>query len=81
MSNRNLVYDVGMNNGDDTAHYLECGYRVVAIEADPLLVRNARQRFETNFGRPTADLECRGWRRDRRSPVLGQREDRVELIR
>lgn len=32
---RDLVYDVGMHNGDDTAFYVSQGYRVVAIEADP----------------------------------------------
>jgi FkbM family methyltransferase len=40
-----LVFDVGMNNGDDTAHYLERGFRVVAIEADPTLVEQGRARF------------------------------------
>lgn len=41
-----LIYDVGMNNGDDTAYYLQLGYRVVAIEADPDLCAAARIRFE-----------------------------------
>lgn len=40
-----LVYDVGMNNGDDTAYYLRLGKHVVAIEADPDLCARARQRF------------------------------------
>lgn len=40
-----LVYDVGMNNGDDTAYYLHRGFRVVAIEADPDLCRDAARRF------------------------------------
>jgi FkbM family methyltransferase len=40
-----LVYDVGMNNGDDTAYYLARGYRVVAIEADPTLIEDAKVRF------------------------------------
>lgn len=40
-----LIYDVGMNNGDDTAYYLNCGYRVVAIEANPLLCEQAARRF------------------------------------
>lgn len=30
-----LVFDVGSNNGDDTAYYLRKGFRVVAIEANP----------------------------------------------
>ncbi|RWP25298.1 MAG: FkbM family methyltransferase [Mesorhizobium sp.] len=40
-----LVYDVGMNNGDDTAYYLHRGFRVVAIEADPNLCKGAVSRF------------------------------------
>ena len=43
--NKDLIYDVGMNNGDDTAYYLERGYRVVAIEADPVLVDACTKRF------------------------------------
>ena len=40
-----LIYDVGMNNGDDTAYYLARGFKVVAVEADPELYRSAEQRF------------------------------------
>lgn len=40
-----LIYDVGMNDGDDTAYYLHEGYRVVAIEVDPGLIEQARERF------------------------------------
>lgn len=40
-----LIYDVGMNNGDDSAYYLSKGYSVVAIEANPSLVQKARKRF------------------------------------
>jgi FkbM family methyltransferase len=40
-----LIYDVGMNNGDDTAYYLWLGFRVVAIEANPFLVEHAKARF------------------------------------
>ncbi|TSA11042.1 MAG: FkbM family methyltransferase [Deltaproteobacteria bacterium] len=43
---RNLVYDVGMNNGDDTAYYLHLGYNVVAIEANEFLVEKAKARFQ-----------------------------------
>lgn len=39
------VFDVGMNNGDDSAHYLSQGYKVIAVEANPSLVRRARARF------------------------------------
>lgn len=40
-----LIYDVGMNDGTDTAYYLARGHHVVAIEADPDLVAAARKRF------------------------------------
>ena len=46
---RDLIYDVGMNNGDDTAYYLHRGYRVVAVEATPELVRSAEQRFQAEI--------------------------------
>jgi FkbM family methyltransferase len=40
-----LVFDVGMNNGDDTGYYLARGYRVVAVEADPTLAEAAAAKF------------------------------------
>lgn len=40
------VFDIGMYNGLDTAYYLESGYRVIAVEANPVYVARARQRFE-----------------------------------
>jgi len=40
-----LIFDIGMNNGDDTAYYLHKGYRVVAVEANPLLAEKASVRF------------------------------------
>jgi FkbM family methyltransferase len=43
--NPNLVYDVGLHLGDDTAYYLHLGFRVVAVEADPALASAARLRF------------------------------------
>lgn len=42
---KNLIYDVGMHNGDDTAYYLRKGYDVIAIEADPCLAEQGEQRF------------------------------------
>jgi len=43
---KNLIYDVGIGTGDDTAYYLAKGFRVVVIEADPLLVKEVSRRFE-----------------------------------
>ena len=40
-----LVYDVGMYNGNDTAYYLHEGYRVLAIEANPVFAEQGAKRF------------------------------------
>lgn len=40
-----LVYDVGANNGDDSAYYLTKGCRVVAIDANPDMCACLRDRF------------------------------------
>lgn len=47
--NPDLIYDVGMYDGRDTAYYLFKGYRVVAIEADPKLVDDANHQFATEI--------------------------------
>lgn len=51
----NLIYDVGMNNGDDSAYYLHKGFQVVAVEARPDLCAQAADRFrrEVDSGRLT----------------------------
>src|SRR5690349_19203406 len=46
MREGDLIYDVGMNDGTDSAYYLRRGFKVVAVEANPLLVEEARQRFD-----------------------------------
>lgn len=42
-----LVFDVGMHKGEDTAYYLAKGYRVVGFEADPALAARCAKRFGT----------------------------------
>lgn len=43
--NPDLVFDVGAHRGEDSDFYLKLGYRVVAVEANPVLVEHLRQRF------------------------------------
>ncbi len=52
-SHENLVFDVGLNRGQDTANYLAKGFDVVAIEANPELVEYCSRRFskEIDIGR------------------------------
>jgi FkbM family methyltransferase len=40
-----LVFDIGMNDGTDSAYYLSRGFRVVAVEANPILSLEAEKRF------------------------------------
>ena len=45
MIEKSLVFDIGANNGDDAAAYLKHGCKVVAVEANPDLCGELRQRF------------------------------------
>lgn len=45
------IFDLGMNNGDDTAHYLARGFDVVALEANPALCDLAKRRFSSEIDR------------------------------
>jgi FkbM family methyltransferase len=52
-----VIFDVGMNNGDDSAYYLSMGFRVVAIEANPVLVEKARVRFKREIASGQLSIE------------------------
>src|SRR5208337_3963175 len=43
---KDLIYDIGMHKGEDTEFYLRKGFRVIAFEADPDLVRSCRSRLK-----------------------------------
>jgi FkbM family methyltransferase len=40
-----LIFDLGLHNGEDTAHYLASGYDVVAVDASPAKCEAAAERF------------------------------------
>lgn len=42
-----LIVDAGAYDGSDTAYYLHCGYKVVAVEANPLLADEISRRFQS----------------------------------
>lgn len=52
-----LVFDIGMWNGDDTSYYLAQGYRVVAVDANPAMCEAARERFSQEIS--TGQLSIR----------------------
>jgi FkbM family methyltransferase len=45
----NLIFDIGMHKGEDTAYYIKKGYNVLAVEANPALVNYCRQKFENEI--------------------------------
>ena len=51
-----LIFDVGMNDGTDSAYYLRRGHNVVGIDANPQLTESATRRFASEIaqGRFTA---------------------------
>lgn len=50
------VFDIGMYDGADTAYYLDCGYHVVAVEANPDLVAVAKRTFKDRIA--SGELTC-----------------------
>lgn len=44
-----LIFDIGMHTGEDTRYYLAEGYKVVAIEANPLLVEQNKKKFKAEI--------------------------------
>ena len=40
-----LVMDIGLHRGEDSAYYLKKGFKVVAVEADPDLISHCKSRF------------------------------------
>jgi FkbM family methyltransferase len=45
----NLIYDVGLHDGQDSAYYLSKGFRVVAIEANPAFAELAAEQFRSEI--------------------------------
>jgi len=45
--NSQLIYDVGGHKGEDTDFYLRKGFKVVTVEANPVLAEKLRERFQS----------------------------------
>lgn len=45
MVNKDMIFDIGLHTGEDTAYYLKNGYKVVAVEANPVLAKQCSQQF------------------------------------
>jgi FkbM family methyltransferase len=51
-----VVFDLGMHDGGDTAHYLASGCRVISVEANPELAARARERFADALAAGTLEI-------------------------
>lgn len=51
-----LIIDVGMHRGEDAEFYLAKGFDVVAVEANPLLAAEARERFASEIGQGRLEI-------------------------
>lgn len=76
---RQLIYDVGMHNGDDSAYYLAKGYEVVGIDANPNLCAACTIRFEREIaeGRMTVLNTGVGPAEDRMIFHINERESQL----
>lgn len=57
MHNTSLVFDIGMHNGTDTRYYLKKGYRVVGVEANPVLAEAAARDFAADIAAGRLTIE------------------------
>jgi len=73
-----LVYDVGMNDGSDTGYYLNQGFRVVAIDADPAMIENGRQKFAREVAEERLTLLNVGVSSERGTATFWICEDKAE---
>jgi FkbM family methyltransferase len=55
-----LIYDIGLNDGRDTGHYLDEGCRVVAVDANPAMCAAMDARFRDYIRRGQLKIINRG---------------------
>ena len=44
-----MIFDIGMHIGRDTNFYLQKGFKVVAVEASPVLAKQSEERFRDHI--------------------------------
>jgi FkbM family methyltransferase len=65
------IFDVGMYDAQDTIYYLEQGFRVVAVEANPNLVQRAKERLSSYVESGQLHLV---------NSAIGLKGDTIELV-
>src|SRR5438045_6735910 len=54
---QDLIMDIGAHVGDDTRFYLDKGFAVVAVEANPVLVTSMKERFSEDIKKGFLTIE------------------------
>lgn len=69
--NDNLIFDIGVNLGEDSRFYLDKGFSVVGVEANPLIATELRTKFsdEIQDGRFILE-ECGIWSHSKSLPFF-----------
>jgi FkbM family methyltransferase len=49
MMDRRTIYDVGVHDGKDSAYYLARGFRVIGVEASPVMAAHLQSRFASEI--------------------------------
>ncbi len=44
-----LIYDIGVHNGSDTEYYLQRGFKVIGVEANPVMVSEINKKFSAEI--------------------------------
>ena len=73
-----LIFDVGVCNGDDSAYYLHKGFRVVGIEANPILIPILRERFRREIVDGRYELQAVGIAEDEGEARFWVNDDKPE---
>lgn len=55
---KKLIFDIGFHSGDDAIHYLELGYDVIAIDANPSMIEDGLRRPVLRLAKQTGRLHA-----------------------
>lgn len=48
-SNADIIYDIGLHEGQDTEFYLKKGFKVIGVDANPLMINKAKTKFKNSI--------------------------------